>query len=81
MQAIDEMLAQLRENPEKHAGFILQTRLNFHGIKQGELAQEADIGQDTISHIINGKTIAKRETMDKIEAALQRLTKQAAHAA
>lgn len=82
MLTIDAMLAELRANPEKHAGFILQTRLNFHNIKQGELAREAEVGEDTISHIINGKTIARSETMEKIERALQRIiAKRPAHAA
>lgn len=75
MQSAREMFAEFESHPNFHVGFILQTRINFFKLKQKDVAAQAEIMQATLSNILNGRAIPKRETIDAIEKAITTLSR------
>lgn len=75
MLSVKDAFADFEAHPNFHEGFILQTRINFFKLKQGDVAHRAGIEQATLSNVLNGKVKAKRETLDKIANAITTMTR------
>lgn len=75
MATIQEIFSEFRQKPQQYIGLIWQTRMDFLGLKQKEVAAAAGISVTTLNRIILRKQIPERRTIDKVDQAITSLAR------
>lgn len=70
MATIHQIFNKFKQNPQQYVGLIWQTRMDFLGLKQKEVAAAAGISVTTLNRIITKKQTPERRTVDKVDQAI-----------
>lgn len=75
MQNIKQIFEEFEAHPNFHIGFLWKMRIAFFHLSQKDVAKQAGIQEAVLSRIIKRKTVPEQATIDKVEAALEKMTR------
>lgn len=79
MATIAQIFSEYTQNPDHHVGSILRIKMDFHKLKQNDVARRAGVTIATLSNILNGLVRPKHATVQKIETAIAGLAHENPH--